>query len=299
MKIVLLEDLKQSKEELNKTKEVFQKKGHDFKIESFDHIQTNDADIVIIGNHPFPKEMFSFFPELKLLAVAFTGLDHVDQDYAKEHGILICNASGYATSSVTELTISAMIFLLRKFDQQISCAKENKIGILGNTLEGKTVGILGLGKIGKQVATICQMFGANILYYQRRKEENVPYAYESLETLLKKSDLISLHCPFTKETNHLLSEKEFSLMKKGVYLINTARGGLLCQEDLKKALKEEKFAGVFLDVLEKDSYPSDLLSNSKVFITPHIGYYTKEAMKKRWEILLEKILEFIEKNTPY
>ena len=219
MKIVLLEELGISMNRLKKYQEKLEKMGHTlvmYKKDTNSNILMNrvkDADAIILANMPLDKKVIENAPNLKFIDIAFTGVDHIPVDFAKQKNIAISNASGYATQSVAELCISFMIQLLRKTkDNEKSCRNNGtKEGLNGNLLQGKTVGIIGAGKIGKKVAYLCKAFDCKVIAYNKSKINDVSIDEQvSLEELLKNSDIISWHCPLTSETEGMIEKKELS-----------------------------------------------------------------------------------------
>ena len=255
----------------------------------------SDADIVISDNTPLTKEILSKNPHLKALFIAFSGLDHIDLNYCNENKIQVFNASGYSTNAVAELTLMFILMSLRKFNEL-----NYKHKTIGRELTNMKIGLVGIGNISKEVIHLLSVFNnLEILYYSKSRHleiENEKIKFKSKKDLLKESDIISLHVPLNEKTTNFLDEYEFSLMKKGVILINTARGKLISKESLLKALKDNKISLYLSDVFEiepplDDNY--DLLQFKNVIITPHIGFYTKEAMEKRVKIIFEKLSTFL------
>jgi len=227
-------------------------------------------------------------PQLKLIVTRTTGFDHLDLNMLRKTNIVACNIPSYAAISVAEQVFALILALSRRITE---CAKRVKEGSFScENLEGfelyrKTLGIIGTGKIGKQVITLAAGFNISILAYDLRVDpecEQKSYArYVSLPELYSQSDIISLHLPLTKDTFHMCNEKIFSQLKKGVYIINTARGALIDTHALIKALQDNIIAGCGLDVLEKKyHFDKYLLSHSRVIITPHNAFNTHEAHKR-------------------
>lgn len=306
MKIVLLEELGVSEKTIEKYSKKLEEMGHTFsKYKKDTNINTQikrvkDADILIIANMPLDKKVIENADNLKFIDVAFTGVDHIPVEEAKQKNIAISNASGYATQSVAELCISFMIQLLRKIkENEESCRKGGtKEGLIGSLLCGKTVGIVGAGKIGRKVAYLCKAFGCKVIAYNRSKVEDSSIDEQvSLEELLKNSDIVSLHCPLTPETKGMIGKKEFELMKKTAILINTARGDIVNSVDLAKALQNEKIAGAGCDVFEKEpplnlDYP--LLHAENIIVTPHMAFSSVESMEQRAEIVFDNLFKWLE-----
>lgn len=306
MKIVLLENIGVSDSFLEREKKKLESKGHQlFSYEKTDQFnlfleRTKDADVILLANMSLPKEVIEQASHLKMVDVAFTGVDHLPVTLLKEKGITVCNASGYATRAVAELTLSFMIQLLRKTKETETSFRHGKTkeGLIGNLLYGKTVGIVGLGAIGKQVAFLCKCFGCHVICTNPSKvqsdwiEEQVDF-----DTLLKRSDVVTLHCPLKEETTHLMNRDAFQKMKKSSILINTARGKIVDAQALQEALEKNLISGAAVDVF--DSEPplpegDPLFQCPHVIMTPHIGYATVESLEERGHIVFENLYAWLE-----
>lgn len=258
------------------------------------------ADIVIIANCPFPSQVIDALPELKMLAVAFTGTDHIALDRCRAHGITVCNASGYSTVSVAELTIGLMIDLLRNITKldPVTRAGGTKAGAIGSDLSGKTVGIIGTGSIGLHVAQLLNCFDVNLLGFSRTEKRAFTALggkYVPLETLMAESDIITIHCPLNESTRGLIDAEKLGLMKRTAFLINCGRGPIVSTADLTALLSSRAIAGAALDVFDTEPpLPADepLLSLENVIVTPHIAFATEEAFIRRAEIIQENIEAF-------
>ena len=216
MKIVLLESLSVSKECMKKYTDILEQEGHSFQCyERNDDPEVQiqeigDADIVMIANMPLSGKVISACPNLKFIDVAFTGVDHVDLQAAREKGIAVSNASGYSNESVAELVLGMMLSLLRNVPQvEERCRKGmTKDGLVGRELKGKTVGVVGTGAIGSRVAELCHLFGCEIAAYDLFPKKNAPeyLHYGTLEEVLSKSDIVTLHCPLTEDSRNLINQ---------------------------------------------------------------------------------------------
>ena len=312
MKIVIIEPLGITPEKLEEATAAVKARGHEIvvygtKEEDQDKLaeRGKDADIIIIANQPFRKNVIEKCENLKLLSVAFTGVDHIDVDYCKEKGIAVCNAAGYSTNAVAELAFGLAISVLRNIPACDNvCRKEGtKAGLVGGELFGKTFGIVGTGAIGGKVAKIAQAFGCKVVAYSRTVKpemEGLGIEYMSLEDVLKVSDIVSLHVPLNDKTKGLIGEKEIALMKKNAILLNTARGPVVDSEALAKALNEEKIAGAGIDVFEMEPpVPADhpLMHAKHTVVTPHVAFASHEALFTRAQIVSENILKW-EDGTP-
>lgn len=263
-----------------------------------------DADIVMIANNPYPKEAFQNAENLKLINVAFTGVDHVDQEAAKDQGIQIANAAGYSNTAVAELVIGLTIDVLRKisFGNQSVRQGEDVTTFQGNEIKGKTVGIIGTGSIGLEAARLFKAFGANLIGYNRSEKEEAKelgLEFVSLDDLLKQSDIVSVHLPLNDETENTLSKEKLALMKPEAILINAARGPIIDNDALAELLNNEKIAGAGIDVFDMEPpIPEDypLLSAKNAVLTPHIAFLTDESMVTRAHIAFDNVEKYLEGN---
>lgn len=306
MKIVLLEELGVSKDKIDKQAEKLTNMGHELitytknKDPKIQVERTKDADVIMLANMPLSKEVVEEAKHLKFIDVAFTGVDHIPMEEAKARNIAVSNASGYATQAVAELCISFMIQLLRNIEQTQKRCREGgtKDGWIGSLLCGKTVGIVGAGAIGKKTAKLCKAFGCRVIAYSRSKvEDSVIDRQVALDELLKEADIVSLHCPLTKETKGMIGKKQLELMKREAILINTARGPVVDSKVLADALTEGKIAGAACDVFETEP-PLDtdhpLLHTPNTIVTPHIAFASKESMEQRAEIVFDNLYSWME-----
>ena len=253
----------------------------------------------MLANMKIDQKVIEKADSLKYINIAFTGVDHIPLDYAKSRNIDISNASGYSTDSVAELCICFMLQLLRNVGKVEERCRNSltKDGLIGSTLKGKTVGIIGGGKIGSQVAKLAKLFGAKtVLYSRSKKDSNLFDEQLDLEKLLAVSDIVSLHCPLTKETENLISYNQFSKMKSTAFLINTARGNVINQEALSDALKNGVISGAAIDVFDiEPPLPSNhiLLNTPNLILTPHIAFATKESLQLRAEIVFDNLYSWL------
>lgn len=311
MIIKLLEPLGVPSALIEKLASPLEKAGHEFvyyKEKTTDTKElaerSKDADIVMIANNPYPKEAFQQAKNLKLINVAFTGVDHVDQEAAKAQNIQIANAAGYSNTAVAELVLGLTLDVLRKIsfgNQSVRLGEEVSI-IQGNEIKGKTVGIIGTGNIGLETARLFKAFGAKLIGYNRSEKKaakELELEYLSLEDVLQRSDIVSVHLPLNNETTHLLSKEKLTLMKPEAILINAARGPIIDNEALAELLNEEKIAGAGIDVFDEEpplfeDYP--LLTAKNTVLTPHVGYLTDEAMVTRAHIAFENVEKYLAGN---
>lgn len=311
MKITVLEPLGVSKDEIRSIAKPLLEKGHELEIyedktEDVEELKARikDTDILVIANSPLSGEVINSGENLKMISVAFTGVDHVDLEACRENNILVSNAAGYSTVAVAELAFGLMISLLRNILPLDEKTREGKTkdGYRQQDLNGKTLGVVGTGAIGKRVAEMGVFFGCNVIAYNRSQNEALKekgVRYLELEEVMKKSDIVTIHLPQNEDTIGIIDEKMINLMKKDAFLINVARGPIIDNKALAKALNEEKIAGAGLDVFDMEPpIPKDyeLLSAKNTVLTPHIAYATEESMVKRAEIVFENIEAWLDKN---
>lgn len=301
-KIVIMESLGISAEELAMRKKPFEEKGHVFvDFQRTTDIPTlieeaKDADAMIIANMPMPGEVIRSCDNLKYIDVAFTGVDHVGLDAAKEKGIAVSNASGYSNEAVSELVLGMVLNILRNMSAvEARCrAGETFAGLMGSELKGKTVGIIGLGKIGSRSAELFHAFGCRVLAQSRTRKANAAEYIEqvSQEELLKESDIVVLHCPLNDSTRGMINAEKLALMKKSAILINVARGPVVVAKDLAEALDNGTIAAAGVDVFDKEpplNLDEPLLHCKNCLVTPHVAFASKESMTLRAEIVFDNL----------
>ena len=309
MKITLLNPLEVSEQTIEKNKEKLEELGHEFVYyndlaKDDDEIieRLNDSDIAIITNKPLSAKVINACPNLEMVDVAFTGVDHVALDAIKENGITLLNASGYSDDSVAELVIGLAIAVMRKFNENRENIFDNSNHkLLGETLKGKKVGVIGTGNIGIKLIELLKVFGCDIIAYSRSEKDEVKdmgVEYVDLDTLLSESDIVSLHIPNNSQTKNFLGKEELDKMKDNAILINCARGPVVDNDYLAELLNQAKLrAGI--DVFDMEPpLPEDYsLRNAKnCILTNHVAYYTKEAMENRAEIVFNNIYEYLNGN---
>lgn len=301
-KIVIMESLGISAEELEMRKKPFEEKGHTFVVypRTTDIPtlieQAKDADAMIIANMPMPDTVIRECKNLKFIDVAFTGVDHVGLDAAKEKGIAVSNASGYSNEAVAELVIGMSLNLLRNVSAVENRCRfgQTKDGLVGSELKGKTVGIIGYGKIGRRSGELFHAFGCKILAQNRSYKEDAPEYVEqvSQDELLRHSDIVVLHCPLNDSTRGMIYAEKLALMKSSAILINVARGPVVVAQDLANALNNNVIAAAGVDVFDKEP-PLDanepLLNCKNCLVTPHIAFASKESMSLRAEIVFDNL----------
>ncbi|MCR1975613.1 D-2-hydroxyacid dehydrogenase [Clostridium sporogenes] len=272
---------------------------HFEKEELKDKIKDFDA-IIIRSATKVDKEIIDagIKGNLKLVVRAGVGLDNVDLEYAKEKGVIVFNTPKASSVSVAELTIGHMLCISRFINTAnvtMLEGKWEKKKYKGTEIYGKTLGLIGFGRIAREVAKRANALGMNVIYYDiaGKCEEYEEFKCCTLEYLLNNSDFISVHIPFNKDRGALLKEEEFNIMKDGVYIINCARGGVIEEEALLKALNNGKVTAAALDVFENEPKPKkELISHERVSVTPHIGASTKEAQMRIGEEIVDIVDNF-------
>ena len=306
-KIVIMESLGISAEELAARKAPFEAQGHVF----VDYPKTTDpaklieeakdADAMILANMPMPADVLRKCDKLKFIDVAFTGVDHVGLDAAKEKNIAVSNASGYSNEAVSELVIGTTLSLARNLRSVEDRCREgkDKTGLVGWEIKGKTVGIIGLGKIGTRTAELFHAFGANVLAQSRTHHDGVAEYIEqvSQEELLRRSDIVVLHCPLNDSTRGMINAEKLAMMKPTALLVNVARGPVVVEIDLAAALENGVIAGAAIDVFDKEpplDTASPILHAPNCLVTPHVAFATQQSMSLRAEIVFDNLAKWME-----
>jgi len=250
------------------------------------------------------KDVLKHAEKTKVIANYAVGYNNIDVEYAKQKGIVITNTPDVLTFATAELAFALLLASARRVVEGDKFVREGKfIGwdpllLLGKTLDGATVGIVGMGRIGQKFAEMLKGFNAKVIYYSRRKKD-VPYEFVDFETLLKKSDFISLHLPLTEKSRHMFTEKEFALMKDGVVFINTARGPVVKESALISALKSEKVSFAGLDVYEFEPDVSEELKEMEnVVLLPHIGSATEKARNDMAILAAKNVINVLKGEKP-
>lgn len=269
-----------------------------------------DADIVICNKTQIGKEEIDAAKKLKLITLFATGYNNIDVKYAASKNIAVCNAGSYSTHAVAQQTFAYVLEFACKvalYDADVkegSWIRSRLFSVFScPTFEllGKTLGIFGYGAIGRQVANIARAFGMNVIVCTRTKRpelDSVPVTYVDLDTLLKESDIITLHCPLNDETRGLFDEKAFKKMKKGAYFINTARGAVIDEQALANALNEGRLAGAAVDVLTAEPMVEScpLMNAKNVLLTPHVAWAPKETRERVLATVVKNIETFLDGN---
>lgn len=293
MKIVILEPLGVSSAELQELAQSYLSSDDELKIaeESLESVSAMtefaaDAEAVVIANGELPAELIEALPKLRFVGVAFTGVDHVDLEACQARDIVVSNCAGYATSSVADLTFGLTIGLLREMKQadQVTREQGTKEGLRQTELAGLTFGIIGMGAIGRKVAEIARAFDCNVIAYNRSAFELEGVKQVDLDTILRESNVVSLHVPLTNETQGMIGAGELAKMRPDALLINTARGPVVDSQALADSLAEGKIRGAGLDVFDKEppiASDDPLLTAPNTLLAPHIGFASEQALVKR------------------
>ncbi len=307
MKIVMLEPLGVTEELLDEKMAPFTSAGHEFvfcgeKISDEEKKErAKDADIFVIANSPLTADIINAAPDLKMISVGFTGVDHVDMALCAEKGITVCNSQGYATDSTGELAVGLMLACLRNIVPYDKVVREGGTlaGYTHNTLKGKTVGIIGTGDIGLKVASLVKAFGCRLIGYSRsRRSEALELGleYMDIKQVFAESDIISVHTPLNDKTRGLVSRELIDSMKPTAILINCSRGPIVDSQALADALNEGRIAKAGIDVYETEppvAADHPLLNAKNVILTPHVGFYSQESLAARAGIVCDNIAAWL------
>ena len=263
--------------------------------------EAEDADAIILANMPLPAEVIRACPRLGFIDVAFTGVDHVGLEAARERGIPVSNASGYSTEAVAELVLGMVLSFARNLRRVEDRCREGgtKAGLIGWELRGKTVGIVGLGKIGSRSAELFHAFGCRVLAHSRTVHPDAEdYVNQvPLPDLLAASDVVVLHCPLNASTRGLIGERELAAMKPTAILVNAARGPVVDENALASALERGVIAGACLDVFTQEpplTGDQPLLRAPNTLVTPHVAFATRESMSLRAGIVFDNLRAWLD-----
>ncbi|CAH8281544.1 glycerate dehydrogenase [Mariniflexile fucanivorans] len=269
-----------------------------------------DAEVVFTNKVPLPKEVLTEVPNLKYIGVLATGYNVVDIDAARDLDILVTNVPNYGTAAVAQFTMGLLLEMCHHIGDHNKAVQDGEWAkapdfCFWNTplieLAGKKLGIIGFGSIGQATAKIAQAFGLHILAYNRSKDlslESDTCRYVELDELFEKSDIISLHCPLNESTKGIIDKKNIAKMKDGVMIINTARGGLIVEEDLKEALNSGKVAEAAVDVVSSEPIEENnpLLKAKNCIITPHIAWAPKESRARLLDTVVDNLKTYLDGN---
>lgn len=269
-----------------------------------DHI--GDAQIVLINKAPITEEVLAACPNIRLICVLATGYNVVDLAATRKRGITVCNVPDYGTDAVAQFTFALLLELCHQVGHHSHVVHKGKWSACPDfafwdtpqmELAGKTMGIIGFGRIGRAVGKIAKAFGMQVLAYSRSQTEEgrAIGEYVTLDELLCLSDIVSLHCPLTPETNRLISEAALAKMKDGAILLNTARGAVIDEAAVANALGSGKLSGAAVDVVNREPIPSDcpLLSAPNCIITPHMAWAPIESRRRIQKCAEQNIAAFL------
>lgn len=261
-----------------------------------------DADIVLVNKVPITRAILDACPNIKLICVQATGYNVVDCDACREKGIPVTNVPTYGTAAVAQFTMGLILEMCHRIGLHSHSVHQGDWSKSESfcywltpqmELAGKTLGILGFGKIGQAVGKLAKAFGMEVIAYNRSQSEEGRQigTYVDLDTLLKKSDILSLHCPLFKETEKIINAATIAKMKDGAMLVNTARGGLIVEQDLVDALESGKLRYAAVDVASVEPMTQDnvLLTTEKCLITPHIAWAPVESRQRLLDCVVENI----------
>ena len=266
--------------------------------------RVNDADVVMINKVLVNKELIDSAPSLKLICVAATGVNNIDVDYAASKGIPVRNVAGYSTDSVAQATFMHILSLAGGapyFDSSVKYGSYSRSGMFTDPnwnwmeLAGKTIGIIGMGNIGKKVAKIAEAFGMNVCYYSTSGTAHCKeYPCLPLEDLLRVSDVVSVHAPLNDRTLNLLGAEQFAMMKPTAYIVNAGRGAIIVEADLAAAVDSGIIAGAGIDVFVQEPIPEDhpylkMKHPERMRLTPHIAWASVEARTRLVSMMADNV----------
>ena len=269
-----------------------------------------DAEIIYTNKTPLPKEVLSKVPGVKYIGVLATGFNVVDVNCAKELGIKVTNVPTYGTDAVAQFTLALLLEMCHRIGDHDVAVKNGEWASCPDfcfwkhpliELSGKTMGFIGFGRIGQATAKLAQAFGLDVLVFNRSQNPDMisdTCKYANLDDVLGKSDIISLHCPLTEDTQGIINQSTIGKMKDGVMIINTARGPLIVEQDLKDALETGKVAAAAIDVASVEPILADnpLLTAKNCIMTPHIAWASKEARQRLMNSTVENLEAFLGGN---
>lgn len=265
-----------------------------------------DADMILCNKSAMDEHNLSYAKNLKYIGLFATGYNNVDLGYTNAHGITVCNAGSYSTDAVAQHVFALILNRYNRVSEYDNFVKEGmwtKSRCFSPFMEmkelyNKTIGIVGFGSIGKKVAQIAKAFGMNVLAYNRSKKEEEGVEFVALDELLKRSDIVTIHCPLNEESKEMCNREFFNKMKKDAYFINTSRGGVVDEKALYEALQEEKILGAALDVIAVEPMREEcILKKAKnIVITPHAAWAPLETRSRLLDIVENNIKAYLEGN---
>lgn len=264
-----------------------------------------DTDIILCNKTVIDKEIFDSAPALRYIGIFATGYNNIDTEYAKKKGVTVCNAGGYSTNAVAQQVIGYILMHYTKIPQYDAFVKNggwkksevfSPLVFSSEEVFGKTLGIVGYGSIGKAVEKAAKGLGINVIVYTRTVRENGETRFVDFDTLLRESDIISLHCPLNEQSADMMNEDAFNKCKDGAFFINTSRGGTVDEDALYNALRTGKLSGAAVDVLKREpmSRESLLETAPNIIITPHTAWAPLATRKRLLGIVEENIRAFLQ-----
>lgn len=264
-----------------------------------------DAEIVLVNKTPITAEVMDKCRNLRYIGLFATGWNNIDIEAAKRHGITVCNAGAYSTHAVVQHTFALLLSLagnLPRYHEAVQAGEWERSETFSyfpyplHELWGKTFAVIGYGSIGRNVAKAADAFGMQVIVHTRTRPEDCPYELVSQEEAFRRADVLSIHCPLTEKTAHLIRQETLALMKPTAYVINTARGGIVEEQALADALHAGRLAGAGLDVLDKEPMSPDtpLRSAKNCIITPHIAWSALETRERLVGIVADNLRNFLE-----
>jgi len=308
MKIALIEPLGVEEALIEELAAPVKAAGHAFlyypdKTDDIEELKrrSTDCDVVMIANGRYPREVIESADRLKMIDVAFTGIDHIALDACRERGLMICNAANYSNQTVAELVIGMTISLLRRMPEGDAAVRAGgtSAGLRGREIAGRTVGVIGLGRIGMITAKLFLAFGARVIacdVIPNPAAEALGVAYVSLEELMRSSDIVTLHTPNIPSTRGMISREMIRRMKRDAIFINCARGPIVDNAALAEALNEGVIAGAAIDVYDMEPpLPADypLLGARNTLLTPHVAFLSDESMVRRAHIVFDNLTAYL------
>lgn len=266
--------------------------------------EAEDADIILCNKTLIDKEVFDAAEKLKYIGLFATGYNNIDIDYAKQKGVTVCNAGSYSTDAVTQQVIGYILIHYTAIPEYNEFVKKggwkkspvfSPLVFFSDEVAGKTLGIVGYGSIGKSVEKAAKGLGMNVLVYTRTVRENGETRFTDLDTLLKESDIVTLHCPLNAQSADMMNAEAFAKMKDGAFFINTSRGGTVDENALYDALCSGKLSGAAVDVLKKEPMSKDcpLDKAPNIIITPHTSWAPLTTRKRLLGIVESNIEAFL------
>lgn len=268
--------------------------------------RSSNADVIIVNKIKVTRQIISNAKNLKLICVFATGYDNIDLAAAREFNVGVCNVPGYSTDSVTLYTVSTALALyshLYEYNQYVKSGEYTKSGVpnrltpVYHELRGKTWGIIGYGNIGKSVAAVAKAFGARVIVNKRNPVDDVECV--DIDTLCRESDIISVHCPLNEDSKFLINEKRLNMMKQNVILVNEARGAVLDESAVAKAVSEGRIGGFGCDVYSVEPFDTNhpyfsIKTKENVLLTPHCAWGAYDARERCINIIADNIKSFID-----